>query len=63
MQSDLNHLPGELADRHAPHPQRRACSGDIPAHEREASAVCACPPPSTPPVPAVPLPSTTGHRR
>ncbi|UIX34375.1 hypothetical protein [Streptomyces sp. GQFP] len=34
-----------LADRHTPHPRRSTCAGEVPAGERERSAVCACPPP------------------
>ncbi|MDF3292406.1 hypothetical protein [Streptomyces silvisoli] len=50
IRSDLAHLRGDLADRHQDHPQRRACTGGVGPDEREASAVCACPPP-----PATPL--------
>ncbi|WP_411140982.1 hypothetical protein [Streptomyces sp. x-80] len=43
--SDLRHTRNELADRHEAHPRRTTCSGEVPPREREASAVCACPPP------------------
>ncbi|MFJ9085762.1 hypothetical protein ACIRL3_25405 [Streptomyces sp. NPDC102384] len=61
--SDLAHTRNELADRHQDHPQRRACTTEIGPHERETSAVCACPPPpprlaATPAaVPASPAPA------
>ncbi|MEV5449463.1 hypothetical protein [Streptomyces sp. NPDC052535] len=45
IHSDLAHTRERLADRHAPHPGRRPCTEQIPAHEPERSAVCACPPP------------------
>ncbi|MFF2508699.1 hypothetical protein ACFVTY_35840 [Streptomyces sp. NPDC058067] len=43
--ADLAHMRNELADRHQDHPQRRACTAEIGPDEREASAVCGCPPP------------------
>ncbi|MEV0470687.1 hypothetical protein [Streptomyces prunicolor] len=43
-----------LADRHAPHPRRSTCTGEVPDGERERSAVCACPPPHAAPVPPPP---------
>ncbi|MGQ4453119.1 hypothetical protein [[Kitasatospora] papulosa] len=43
--SDLTHMRNDLADRHQDHPQRRACAAEVGPDEREASAVCACPPP------------------
>ncbi|MEV7413488.1 hypothetical protein AB0O04_37430, partial [Streptomyces althioticus] len=51
----------DLADRHAPHPGRVACTQEVPADERERSAVCACPPPPR----AIPLPPpvAAGPRR
>lgn len=60
--SDLVHMRNDLADRHQGHPQRRACTAAVGPDEREASAVCACPPPSrlsTSPValPAAPAPA------
>ncbi|WP_326731805.1 hypothetical protein [Streptomyces phaeochromogenes] len=64
--SDLAHMRNDLADRHQDHPQRRARTADIGPDEREASAVCACPPPQPPlatsPV-AVPAPHTPTHPR
>ncbi|MGW3692341.1 hypothetical protein ACWD6U_00420 [Streptomyces sp. NPDC005149] len=51
-----------LTDRHAPHPGRSTCSAEVPATERERSAVCACPPsPRT--LPAPPPPVAAGLRR
>ncbi|WP_416530394.1 hypothetical protein [Streptomyces coelicoflavus] len=43
--TDLAHTRNALADRHTPHPGRSTCTGEVPAAERERSAVCACPPP------------------
>ncbi|MFI5796205.1 hypothetical protein [Streptomyces sp. NPDC051677] len=52
IRTDLAHTRNALADRHAPHPGRSTCTGDVPTTERERSAVCACPPPPrTLPVP------------
>ncbi|MGX1115905.1 hypothetical protein RKD37_001268 [Streptomyces ambofaciens] len=45
IHSDLAHTRERLADRHAPHPGRRACAEQVPDHKTERSAVCACPPP------------------
>ncbi|MZE68756.1 hypothetical protein [Streptomyces sp. SID5789] len=45
IHSDLAHTRERLADRHAPHPGRRACAEQVSDHEPERSAVCACPPP------------------
>ncbi|MFI9423403.1 hypothetical protein ACIG54_07530 [Streptomyces achromogenes] len=42
--TDLVHTRNSLADRHAPHPGRTECTREVPAGERERSAVCACPP-------------------
>ncbi|MEU4486678.1 hypothetical protein AB0H94_17625 [Streptomyces purpurascens] len=62
IRSDLAHTRNRLADRHAPHPARSACTEEVLATERERSAVCACPPPPrTLPVPPPPL--TAGPRR
>ncbi|MGC0386666.1 hypothetical protein [Streptomyces sp. SAI-129] len=60
LHSDLSHTRTTLADRHAPHPGRSTCTEEVPATERERSAVCACPPPA-----AGPLPTThmVGRRR
>lgn len=46
LRTDLIHTRNALADRHAPHPSRSTCTGEVPANERERSAVCACPPPT-----------------
>ncbi|GAU70754.1 hypothetical protein SSP35_22_00570 [Streptomyces sp. NBRC 110611] len=63
IRSDLSHVRNELADRHAPHPGRSTCTQEVPAGERERSAVCACPPPPrTVPAPP-PQPVTAGMRR
>ncbi|BDH07218.1 hypothetical protein [Streptomyces seoulensis] len=52
LHSDLVHTRNQLADRHAPHPGRSVCTEEVPASERERSAVCAyLPPPRTLPVP------------
>ncbi|MFJ1652687.1 hypothetical protein ACIOC2_14980 [Streptomyces sp. NPDC088337] len=45
IHSDLAHTRERLADRHDSHPGRRACAEQVPDHEPERSAVCACPPP------------------
>lgn len=57
--SDLAHLRNDLADRHQDHPQRLACTTEIGPQEREASAVCGCPPgpPPLPTSPAAPAPA------
>ncbi|MEV3898391.1 hypothetical protein [Streptomyces anulatus] len=62
IRSDLAHTRNALADRHAPHPGRSICTGEIPANERERSAVCACPPPPRA-LPAPPPPVAAGLRR
>lgn len=63
LSTDLAHTRDNLADRHAPHPERRVCAEQVPATERERSAVCACPPPPRPlPAPAPP-PVAAGLRR
>ncbi|MCC2276228.1 hypothetical protein LKL35_12500 [Streptomyces sp. ET3-23] len=55
IRTDLGHTRDVLADRHAPHPGRSTCTAQVPATERERSAVCACPPlPRTAPVPPPP---------
>ncbi|MBX9399573.1 hypothetical protein K4749_40195 [Streptomyces sp. TRM72054] len=62
ISTDLADTRNTLADRHAPHPGRSTCTGEVPATERERSAVCACPPPPrTPPTP--PPPVAAGLRR
>ncbi|MFJ2175897.1 hypothetical protein ACIOHE_23770 [Streptomyces sp. NPDC087851] len=61
--TDLIHTRNALADRHAPHPGRSTCTEEVPATERERSAVCACPPPPrTVPAPPPP-PFAAGLRR
>ncbi|WP_062640875.1 hypothetical protein [Streptomyces maremycinicus] len=45
IRTDLADTRNALADRHAPHPGRSTCTQEVPATERERSAVCACPPP------------------
>ncbi|MDT0382555.1 hypothetical protein RM572_27740 [Streptomyces sp. DSM 42041] len=45
IRADLGHTRDMLADRTTPHHARSTCTGEVPATEREASAVCACPPP------------------
>lgn len=63
IRTDLIHTRNNLADRHAPHPGRSICTADVPADERERSAVCACPPPPRAvPVPPPP-PVAAGLRR
>ncbi|MGJ5751618.1 hypothetical protein [Streptomyces puniciscabiei] len=59
IRTDLAHTRDALADRHAPHHGRSTCSEQVPAHERERSAVCACPPPprSAPVAPPPPVAS------
>lgn len=58
IRSDLAHTRNELADRHTEHPRRSACTREVPATEREASAVCACsPPPRKLPIPPPPVTS------
>ncbi|MDJ0347174.1 hypothetical protein QMK19_39045 [Streptomyces sp. H10-C2] len=60
--ADLADTRNALADRHAPHPDRSPCAQQVPATERERSAVCACPPPPRI-APAPPPPVATGLRR
>ncbi|MFD3580876.1 hypothetical protein [Streptomyces sp. NPDC058683] len=62
IHSDLAHTRERLADRHAPHPGRSTCTGEVPATERERSAVCACPPPPRT-VPSPPPPVAAQLRR
>ncbi|MFF2189664.1 hypothetical protein [Streptomyces sp. NPDC058155] len=61
IRTDLSHTRNALADRHAPHPGRRTCTNEVPATERERSAVCACPPP--PRAPATPPPPVAAGLR
>ncbi|MFF4161550.1 hypothetical protein [Streptomyces sp. NPDC001678] len=60
--SDLRGIRNDLADRHVPHPQRAAWVSEMPSTEREASAVCACPPPPSR-VPSLPSVVAGGRRR
>ncbi|MGV9547298.1 hypothetical protein [Streptomyces ardesiacus] len=64
IHSDLTYTRERLADRHAPHPGRRSCTEQVPDHEPERSAVCACPPPPRAlPAPAPPPVGATRSRR
>ncbi|MFE6548293.1 hypothetical protein ACFVHS_07815 [Streptomyces sp. NPDC057746] len=62
IRTDLSDTRNTLADRHAPHPGRSTCTGEVPATERERSAMCACPPPPRT-LPAPPSPVAAGLRR
>ncbi|MFD5256840.1 hypothetical protein ACFWM5_28910 [Streptomyces bobili] len=62
IRTDLAHTRNALADRHAPHPGRSTCTGEVPTTERERSAACACPPPPRT-LPAPPPPVAAGLRR
>ncbi|MEU3529111.1 hypothetical protein AB0E62_35540 [Streptomyces sp. NPDC038707] len=62
IHTDLLHTRNNLADRHAPHPGRTQCTREVPAGERERSAVCACPPPPRA-LPVPPPPMAAGPRR
>ncbi|MFD5111683.1 hypothetical protein ACFWNG_05100 [Streptomyces sp. NPDC058391] len=63
IRTNLSDTRNALADRHAPHPGRSTCTEEVPATERERSAVCACPPPPrTVPAPPPP-PVAAGLRR
>ncbi|MGW2698363.1 hypothetical protein [Streptomyces sp. NPDC001296] len=62
IRTDLSDTRNALADRHAPHPGRSTCAEEVPATERERSAVCACPPPPRT-LPAPPPPVVAGLRR
>lgn len=62
IRTDLAYTRNALADRHAPHPGRSTCTQEVPATERERSAVCACPPPPRP-VAAPPPPLSASPRR
>ncbi|MFJ7527979.1 hypothetical protein ACIQ1S_24000 [Streptomyces griseus] len=62
IRTDLADTRNALADRHAQHPGRSTCSQEVPATERERSAVCACPPPPRA-LPAPPPPVAAGLRR
>ncbi|PKV84322.1 hypothetical protein [Streptomyces sp. TLI_146] len=66
IRADLAAVRTDLADRHEPHPQRSVCSAEVGPNEREASAVCGCPPPlRTTPTPSPPpaLPAPAARRR
>ncbi|MFF8447690.1 hypothetical protein ACF06Q_08315 [Streptomyces leeuwenhoekii] len=63
IRTDLAHTRAHLADRHASHPGRRACSEEVPADEHERSAVCACPPPPRTVALPPPPPIAAGLRR
>ncbi|MFF5438867.1 hypothetical protein [Streptomyces achromogenes] len=62
VRTDLVHTRNDLADQHAPHPGRTDCAQEVPAGERERSAVCACPPPPRA-LPVAPPPVAAGPRR
>ncbi|MER5202197.1 hypothetical protein [Streptomyces sp. NPDC002825] len=62
IHSGLAATRNALADRHALHPGRSTCTQEVPAAERERSAVCACPPPPRT-LPAPPPPVAAGLRR
>lgn len=62
IHTDLVHTRNDLADQHAPHPGRTECTREVPAGERERSAVCACPPPPRA-LPVPPPPVAGGPRR
>ncbi|MFH8706536.1 hypothetical protein [Streptomyces rubrogriseus] len=62
IRTDLSETRNQLADRHAPHPGRSTCTGEVPSTEQERSAVCACPPPPRT-LPAPPPPMAAGLRR
>ncbi|MCX2969464.1 MULTISPECIES: hypothetical protein [Streptomyces] len=61
IRGDLCHTRNALADRHAAHPGRSTCTQEVPADERERSAICACPP--APRTVSAPPPAVTGLRR
>lgn len=63
IRTDLIHTRNSLADRHAPHPGRSNCTAEVPADERERSAVCACPPPPHAAVPVPPPPAVAAGLR
>jgi hypothetical protein len=62
IHDDLAHTRNTLADRHSPHPGRNTCTEQVPDHEPERSAVCACPPPPRT-LPSPPPQVATGLRR
>ncbi|KOT61541.1 MULTISPECIES: hypothetical protein [Streptomyces] len=61
IRTDLCDTRNALADRHTPHPGRSTCTEQVPATERERSAVCACPPP--PRTVAAPPPAVAARLR
>ncbi|MFJ8053677.1 hypothetical protein [Streptomyces luteogriseus] len=62
IRTDLSDTRNQLADRHAPHPGRSTCTGEVPSTEQERSAMCACPPPPRT-LPAPPPTMAAGLRR
>lgn len=62
IRTDLSETRNQLASRHAPHPGRSTCTGEVPSTEQERSAACACPPPPRT-LPAPPPPMAAGLRR
>ncbi|MFH8591541.1 hypothetical protein [Streptomyces rimosus] len=62
VRTDLCDTRNALADRHAPHPGRSTCTEQVPATERERSAVCACPQPP-PRAVAAPPPAVAARLR
>lgn len=62
IRTDLAATRNALVDRHTPHPGCSTCTEEVPATERERSAVCACPPPPRT-LPAPPPPVADGLRR
>lgn len=62
IRSDLSHTRNALSDRQIAHPGRRTCTNEVPATERERSAVCACPPPPRAPAPAPPAVAAAPRR-
>ncbi|MEV8351877.1 hypothetical protein ACFVTT_24435 [Streptomyces niveus] len=62
IRTDLADTRDALSDRQMAHPGRRTCTNEVPATERERSAVCACPPPPRTAA-APPPPVAAGPRR
>lgn len=60
IRTGISHTRNALSDRQMTHPGRRTCTNEVPATERERSAVCACPPP--PQAPAPPVVAAGPHR-
>ncbi|WP_201305794.1 hypothetical protein [Streptomyces sp. GF20] len=61
IRTALAETRNQLADRHAAHPGRSPCTGEVPADKHE-QAACACPPPPRTP-PALQPPTAAGPRR